>query len=92
MKEIKVKEVSKGDFRCSCGGCMAVEGIVTRKLPIGFGFRGTSFVVDSLKQKGYFGECMECGKKGAWYVGKGKAVTSKPRGINQKLKEAQGVK
>jgi hypothetical protein len=89
MKDIQVKEVSKGDFRCSCGGCMAVEGTVTRKLPLGFGFRGASFVVDSVKQKGYFGQCMECGKSGAWYIGKGKKATSKPKGINAKIKAVQ---
>jgi hypothetical protein len=90
MKTITVKEARKGDFRCGkCGGQMMVDDTCTRKLPMGFGFRGTSFVIDSMKQTGYFGECLKCGKKGAWYVGKAKLVTSKPRGINQKIKAAR---
>jgi len=89
MKTIRVKEVRKGDFRCACGGQMMVDGTVTRKSPLGFGFRGTSFVIDSMKQKGYHGECLKCRKKGAWFVGKAKVVTSKPRGINRKIELAR---
>ena len=75
-------------IRCpKCKQQMFVTGTGWRQIPIGFGFRGTSFVVDAGKYTGYYCECPRHGVVFAWHTKK--LVTKKPRGINRKIKQAR---
>ncbi len=90
---LKVTQPSKGNFRHSCGGQMAVEGTVTQDLPLGFGFVGgdTRFRMDALRRKGYYGFCLKCNAKGNWYIGNGRHITKHPKSINNKLAAARAT-
>ncbi len=72
------------------GGAIAVTGEGHGNMRIGFGFRGSKFVVDLVRQKVYTGFCMNCHKEGQFVVeGKGRIVTKTPRSINNKIRQAQ---
>jgi hypothetical protein len=51
-----------------CGGQVAVEGTVTYRPPTGFGFRGSTFVVERACFKGWQGFCLSCKASGAFFV------------------------
>jgi len=57
---------AKSNPRCPhCHGQFTAEGIETRQLPLGFGFKDSSrFQVDCIQIKSYVGWCMSCGKDG----------------------------
>lgn len=84
------KVIGKTDVRCKCGGQVAVEASGWRQVPIGFGFRGGKFVIDSGRYFGYFGFCMgKCRASNVFApTGKKRLVTKTPRGINAKLEAA----
>lgn len=87
MKTLKVKDVGRLDYQHECGGQMMVDGTCTKTIPLGCGFRPgvKGFVIDHITYKGFYGQCLDCGASGAWYVGKGKTKSIKPRSINRKL-------
>ena len=74
-----------------CGGQIMTDGTFERLLPVGFGFRGNEFVVDKVSQTGYLGFCLKCHKEGAFISAnvKPKLITTKPKGINNRIKLAQ---
>lgn len=47
-----------------CGGQLAICGEGVYSMPLGFGFKGSKFVVDKAEYKGYSGFCMKCGAEG----------------------------
>ena len=74
-----------------CGGQIAVSGWATQKLPLGFGFRGSDFVVDYVTYHYFSGFCMKCHAEGDFLRidKKPKVGTKKPRSINNKIKKAR---
>lgn len=74
-----------------CGnGQLAIDGVGYQDFPLGFGFRGSAFVVDKMRVKIYKGFCMDCHKEGYFAEkGKGKMITVKPKSVNKKIKEAK---
>jgi len=88
-KVIKYSKKAKCPKR-NCGGMLAYSGTYKRKLPIGFGFAPgqTDFQIDLIAERGYVGECMDCGQKVlAWKWRRHE--TNKPVNINRKLKAAR---
>ena len=59
---VKYDRKAKG-AACPCGGQLMFGGSGWRELPVGFGFRGSRFVVDKVRYYGYFGQCLQCGKQ-----------------------------
>jgi hypothetical protein len=81
-------------IRCPVKGCKEqcfVDGTMVRNIPYGFGagsgkYNG-KFVVEFIKQKGWWCECPKHGRIFAYYsVTK---VTKVPRKINAKLRDAR---
>ena len=89
----KISRTTK-NIKCPVKGCkeyLWVDGTTTRQLPYGFGsgsgkYSG-KFVVEVIKQKGYWCECPKHGRVIAIYSST--KATKVPRGINSKLKKAQ---
>lgn len=89
----KIKRLSKA-IMCPVKGCKEqcwVDGTATRQVPYGFGsgsgrYSG-KFVVETIKQKGYWCECPKHGRIFAVYSTT--KATKVPRTINNKLKKAQ---
>jgi len=73
---------------CKGGGDVWADGTGTLELPTGFGFlpNDTKFSVGTIKMKGHFGECMECGSRIFNYVSK-RAGKHYPKSINDKLRK-----
>lgn len=74
--------------RCpKCKGMLAYDASMTQKLPTGFGFApgGNKFQVDTIVQKGWRGQCMEC-ETVVFAVKSQRHVTTFPKSINKKLK------
>ncbi len=78
------------DCRCpKCKGPCAIEGNITYKLPLGFGFgHNSKFQVDFIQYKGFYGFCMDCDTKVLFYKSR-KIVTKTPKTINKKLKKVR---
>jgi hypothetical protein len=65
------------EVRCAakCNGQVAVEGTMTKQLPLGFGFVGAKFQIDVARWSGYYGFCLKCGNKVFAPFGRAKRVT-----------------
>jgi hypothetical protein len=59
MSRITIK-YRNGKGRCTCGGTVHYGATVSDKLPMGFGFVGGRFQIDSVKRTGFGGECDTC--------------------------------
>jgi len=72
---------------CKNGGDVWCDGTGSIDLPLGFGFKpgDTKFSVEKMRMKGFFGECMSCGKKVFNWTTR-RRIDSYPRSINNKLK------
>ena len=44
-------------------GVLAYDGSGTRALPIGLGFIGARFQIDTVVYRGFTGECINCGQR-----------------------------
>jgi len=76
------------DPRCKCGGQFSSGGVQTRKIPLGFGFAGSSsFQVDFIEIKSYIGFCFKCGDETPVEFSRRK-VSRKPASINRKIRAA----
>ena len=87
---VKITKKTK-DIRCPKDKSQVmVDGSGYYEVPLGFGFRGTKFVVDKVRLLGWWGECMGKShhKVFAWHTKK--VVTKTPRGINAKIKAKRG--
>lgn len=57
------------DYRhvdCKGDGGLSIGAIGYRRLPVGFGYRGSKFVVDTVRQNIVKGMCFGCGKSGTF--------------------------
>lgn len=78
------------DCRCDkCNGGAMIDGEMTVRLPVGFGFAPgvAKFQVDSLQYKGWHGQCMECGRELLFWKSR-RHVTKFPRGVNRRIRQA----
>jgi len=73
---------------CANGGDVYADATGTLELPSGFGFlpNDTRFSIETIKMKGHFGECMECGSRIFNWVSK-RAGRKYPKSINDKLRK-----
>lgn len=75
--------------RCpKCGGMLAYDGSYTRSLPLGFGFVGTKFQIDVVKERGWSGECMNCLQKVLAWTSR-RAAVKYPKAINSQIAVAR---
>lgn len=74
-----------------CGGQVSATGTGYIKLPVGFGFSGTKFVVDRMKYLCYQGFCLKCKADGTFVRVDvpGVVVREIPDGINRKIESAR---
>jgi len=74
-----------------CGGAIMVDGYIKHRLPLGFGFRGTKFVVDKAEYSGFSGMCLKCGTDGVFLAAdkKPKLITITPRSLNKRIQTKQ---
>ena len=74
---------------CKNGGDVWCDGSGHIELPAGFGFLpgDSKFSVATIKYKGHWGECMDCGRKVFNWVSR-RSGKRYPRSINNKLKES----
>jgi hypothetical protein len=91
MDKIAGKYKGTQDLRhVNCGGQLAIEASGTISIPLGFGFRGSKFVIDKGEYKTVRGWCFKCNTKGVFVKeGRGKIVTVKPKNINKKIEHAR---
>lgn len=75
--------------QCKCGGQVMVDAAGYRQTPVGFGWRGDKFVVDALRQRGWFGVCLKCQRDVFAPNRKARRVTQTPRAVNRKIKRAR---
>lgn len=66
-KSIKAKEKDRCII-CPCGGQVMVDGKGTKKIPVGLGFAGGNFVVDTWVLTGWVGQCLTCGQEGFFHT------------------------
>jgi hypothetical protein len=59
MTPIKYKHGAERCPKCKTGE-ITYGSTITDKLPIGFGFVGHRFQIDTIKRVGFGGECMSC--------------------------------
>lgn len=76
--------------KCKGGGDVYADATGTLEVPTGFGFlpNDTKFSVETIKMKGHFGECMDCGKRIFNWTSR-KAGRRYPKSINNKLNKAR---
>ena len=83
----KITKTTK-NIRCpKCKEQVMVDGTGWRQIPIGFGFRGSRFVVDAGRYYGYECECPKHGRVFAWHTKK--LITKEPKSIAKKLAKAR---
>ena len=77
----------------NCGGAIMVDGIIKHRTPLGFGFRGTKFVVDKAERTGFSGMCLKCGTEGVFLSAnkKPKLITITPRSLNKRIQAKRGL-
>jgi hypothetical protein len=85
MTTIKYSDAAKCP---KCKGELSYDATIKDRLPLGFGFRGSKFVIDCIARSGFRGECMDCGTK-VFAVKTQRRVSVKPRGINDRIKLAR---
>lgn len=85
----RIRSRDGASVRCKCGGQVMVDAEGYHQIPIGFGFRGGKFVVDTVRQRGWFGVCLKCRHDVFAPNQKARVATRIPRAINQKIKRAR---
>ena len=90
MKTARIKYMNGEEVCPKCGGMVCYDATFQQKLPLGFGFAPgeTSFRVDSILEKGFRGQCMECGQR-VDAIKSRRHVTNRPRSINRKINNAR---
>ena len=88
MKDRTSIRYNNGKCVCpKCRGDLAYDGTARERLPIGIGFRGGKFVIDSVERRGFIGECMECFTK-VFAIKTQVTRSTHPLSINNKIKAA----
>jgi hypothetical protein len=85
MKSI---DYQNGKAKCPCGGQIMYDGSYTQKMPIGLGFLpgSTSFQIDFVLVKGWYGQCLKCNEE-IRCVASRRQVVKYPAKINRQLKQ-----
>ena len=89
-----IKKYNKNKNEMECPDCKPgdvwCDGTMELELPTGFGFApgDTKFSVGTMKYKGFYGECMECGKRVFNWTSR-RAGKRYPKSINDKLKRSK---